>query len=291
MARDGGKKSNCVGSPLFQAFREFVLDRGRYWDTRNVFGQIGNNKNDNRKRVGKEKLPDWLPFPVKTQKYGLMFEESVRRIFFAGITRGGPRSWSAAKRMMDRTIVVTFARRQSSTLHGYLDEGGVFGLQLHGVDGTDVKPPKDFVEGSEPKLKRIVKNEATLIEMLRNETKNWEKESTVPVEFRAVDFAAISFDDQLAISRGTDLFVGPHGASFAWTMYLRRLPVAGVLELKPPERGVGNQQFQNMAKRYGYGYQFVPIGPTVSGEQMDRIVSSMRILLDDIHRGRITLAE
>ncbi|KAJ3019739.1 UNVERIFIED_CONTAM: hypothetical protein HDU68_010519 [Siphonaria sp. JEL0065] len=252
MSRGGNKKSECIGSPLFQAFREFMLDRAKYWDSsQKAFrGIVAAGQN----------VPTWLPLPVQTKRYGIMFEETVRKLYLDGLQEGNGETdivkIKQAKSLAEKTIVVTYAIRRSATHHGSPDAGGVFGAQLHGVD--DVKPPSDYVQGIEPNLKRLVENESKLIECLETFVKGWKKELNeenpgMNVEFRTVDFAAVSFDDQMAIAHTTDVFVGPHGASFAWILYLRRLPVAGVLELKPPERGAGNQQFQNMAKRFGYG--------------------------------------
>ncbi|KAJ3048395.1 hypothetical protein HDU99_009174, partial [Rhizoclosmatium hyalinum] len=206
---------------------------------------------------------DWLPLPVQSRKYGVLFEEKVREMVESALGETDEEvkleKLEAAKALSTRTIVVTYAIRKSATRHGALEENGAFGTQLHGADGEELKPPPESVEGTEPTLQRLVENEKDLISSIRRFVKEWWKtleenengKTNVDVEFRAVDFAAISFDDQMAIAHGTDLFVGPHGAAFAYTMYLRRMPFAGVLELKPPERGIGNHQFQNMAKRYG----------------------------------------
>ena len=69
--------------------------------------------------------------------------------------------------------------------------------------------------------------------------------SFLPFVFRAVDFAILSFTNQIALAQDTDVLIAPHGAVMAHLLYLRTAPVADVVEMKPPERRGGNYQFQN----------------------------------------------
>ncbi|KAJ3114996.1 hypothetical protein HDU96_001347 [Phlyctochytrium bullatum] len=108
-------------------------------------------------------------------------------------------------------------------------------------------------------LSRVLANEGVLVAGLRQEVESWRpplteldavdatasaavealletesrrrRRSTVAppawrAAFRAVDFATLSFQDQLAVAQDTDVFVGPHGAVFAHLMYLRRVEEA-----------------------------------------------------------------
>ncbi|ORY29247.1 hypothetical protein BCR33DRAFT_724752, partial [Rhizoclosmatium globosum] len=291
MARGANKPNECSNAPLSFAFREFMLDRAKYWaTTTRGFGGIGDVMGGNN---------NWLPLPVQSRKYGVLFEEKVREMVESALGETNEKvrleKLEAANALSTRTIVVTYAIRKSATRHGALEENGAFGTQLHGADGEELKPPAESVAGTEPILRRLVENEKDLISSIKRIVKEWRKtveesedgKTSVEVEFRAVDFASISFDDQIAIAHGTDLFVGPHGAAFAYTTYLRRMPFAGVLELKPPERGIGNHQFQNMAKRYGNKYMFVPIGHGVESKHLSKITRSLRLLLTAIYKARL----
>ncbi|KAJ1569272.1 hypothetical protein HK405_007419 [Cladochytrium tenue] len=106
------------------------------------------------------------------------------------------------------------------------------------------------------------------------------------VEVRAVDFAELPIEEQMGVAQGTDLFVGPHGAVFAHLLYLRTAPVAGVLELKPPQRRGGNYQFMNLASMLRHRYRDVPIDKTVSKLQLETIQSSIKLLLSDLWDAR-----
>ncbi|KAJ3213893.1 hypothetical protein HDU67_002347 [Dinochytrium kinnereticum] len=96
------------------------------------------------------------------------------------------------------------------------------------------------------------------------------------IEFRAVDFAVLEMDQQVAVAQGTDVMVGPHGASFVHEIFLRRAPVAGVLELQPRKRSVGNLQFRNLAMGMGHLYMRLPI--------MDSYIPNMEDVADGVLR-------
>ncbi|KAI9345024.1 hypothetical protein BDR26DRAFT_917119 [Obelidium mucronatum] len=108
---------------------------------------------------------------------------------------------------------------------------------------------------------------------------------TVPyARFRAVDFSTLTFEEQVAVSQGTDFFIGPHGAVFAQLIYLRRRPVAAVLELKPRERSVGNSQFGNLAKKLEHMYDFVNllVSDHVPANVLVQIEKKVEAMLDNL---------
>ncbi|ORY29244.1 hypothetical protein BCR33DRAFT_393518 [Rhizoclosmatium globosum] len=281
MARGGSQRSECAHSPLFKAFREFLLSRARFW---------ASNNPDNEEY--EKKVPTWLPLPVKSAKYGTLFEQRIRHKYWKAMKEPFEQRKEqllTLKSEATNTIVVTYAIRKSETPHGPSPIGSIFGLQLQGPEGTNTNPPIQATNGAEPALFRKVNNEVELIQRIQNTVNRWASPlllSSRNVEFRAIDFATLSFDDQIAIAQGTDVFIGPHGAVFAYLMYLRKMPVAGVVELKPPERGYANQQFHNMAKRMGHVYDDSPIGSAVSEKQMDMMEQSLRRVLDLVFNAR-----
>ncbi|KAJ3285727.1 hypothetical protein HDU76_008097, partial [Blyttiomyces sp. JEL0837] len=138
------------------------------------------------------------------------------------------------------------------------------GQKFFGEDKPIIRYYNNRHDDSDPtKLSRLISNEDDLISLLRTSATSWGPSETHEnqakssrskswkpvVKFRAVDFATLTFEDQVAISQGTDIFVGSHGASFIHLLYLRMEPLAGVLELKHPLRRNGNFQFHNLAVR------------------------------------------
>jgi len=65
-----------------------------------------------------------------------------------------------------------------------------------------------------------------------------------------VDFAAISFEDQLSMVRHTDVLVGVHGAGLTHAMFL--WPGSAVVEILP--QGLDFKGFRNLAKLSGVSY-------------------------------------
>ncbi|KAJ3133818.1 hypothetical protein HK100_004031 [Physocladia obscura] len=285
MARGGRKRARCTSSPLFSAFSEFMLDR--------VLDSAAHESNkpliaSNLAKTAQtlslsSTLPAWLPLPIKSTRYGLLFETTVRNLYASGHT-------AEAEKLAKDTIVVTYAIRKAATMHGSTEVGASFGVQFHGVDGvTAVDPVKEYIDGIEPALQRIVANENALINILYRTTEKWmhaRPEKIRKVEFRAIDFAQLSFDDQMAAAHSTDLWIGPHGAAFVHLLYLRRMPFAAVLELKPPERGSSNMQFHNLAIKMDNMFSFVNIGKLVNEVQMQQVQHEVEYLLENLYDSR-----
>ncbi|KAI8850027.1 hypothetical protein BC829DRAFT_390240 [Chytridium lagenaria] len=129
-----------------------------------------------------------------------------------------------------------------------------------------------------------------LIDYLEQVVTSWS-----PMErlFRAVDFATLSVEAQISIAQDTDVFIGPHGAVFIYLLYLRREPVAGVFELQPPERSLGNEQFMNMASRMGHRYRRWAIKETINQGMMRDIGEQLVWLLEEVGglRGKAVAAD
>ncbi|KAI9324463.1 hypothetical protein DFJ73DRAFT_872434 [Zopfochytrium polystomum] len=156
-------------------------------------------------------------------------------------------------------------------------------------------------------LARILSNEPALIEYLRACVTQWNAEAQrqraaavaagafpsrplVVATLRAVDFATLPFGAQIAVAQATDVLVGPHGAVFAHTMYLRAEPVAGIVEMKPPERRSGNFQFRNLAGMLGHRYQPIPIR---SGfvDNFDAVALALKTVAAEVYRVRLAAQE
>ncbi|KAJ3095482.1 hypothetical protein HK100_005826, partial [Physocladia obscura] len=289
MARGGRKRAGCTSSPLFSAFSEFMLDRvleSAAQESNKPLIESNIAKTAQPLSLSSSLLPAWLPLPIKSTRYGLLFETTVRNFYASGRT-------TEAEKLAKNTIVVTYAMRRAATVHGSTEPGASFGMQFHGVDGiTAVEPVKEYIDGTEPALKRIVANENDLINSVYRTTEKWKHALSGKirkVEFRAIDFAQLSFDDQIAAAHTTDLWIGPHGAAFAHLLYLRRMPFAAVLELKPPERGSSNMQFHNLAMKMNNMFSFVNIGNFVSTFQMQNVEHEVEYLLENLYDSRQTL--
>ncbi|KAI8618014.1 hypothetical protein BC830DRAFT_1079510 [Chytriomyces sp. MP71] len=73
----------------------------------------------------------------------------------------------------------------------------------------------------------------------------------VRIQFCTVDFAKLSFEEQVALAQDTDCWIVAHGAGFSHLLYLRRRSQAAVLELKRPERRGGESSVWNLASNGG----------------------------------------
>ncbi|KAJ3287624.1 hypothetical protein HDU79_005544 [Rhizoclosmatium sp. JEL0117] len=153
---------------------------------------------------------------------------------------------------------------------------------------------------------RRIMNEDELVSRLRKKVESWmpkkernrrsrtwrnpfaSPEPLIPAgtyaQFRAVDFSTLTWEEQVGIAQGTDFFIGPHGAVFAHLLYLRRRPVAGVLELKPKERSSGNSQFHNLAKKLDHIYGFVnTMSPHIPHVVLFKIDDKVEQILDKLY--------
>jgi protein O-GlcNAc transferase len=78
-----------------------------------------------------------------------------------------------------------------------------------------------------------------------------ELKATIPhVKVQIIDFAAISFEEQLQIIRETDVLVGVHGAGLTHGMFLREGSV--MVEILPA--GLDHKGFRNLAGVMGHTY-------------------------------------
>ena len=90
---------------------------------------------------------------------------------------------------------------------------------------------------------RRISNTHALVEGLRK----------IPnVVVSALDFAEFDFDQQLNISRATDLLVGMHGAGLIQTMFMPQW--GGLFEFFCPDRPSSNIRYRELTKRLGLHY-------------------------------------
>ncbi|KAI8614821.1 hypothetical protein BC830DRAFT_349904 [Chytriomyces sp. MP71] len=237
-------------SVLMNAFREFMMDRIR----RSVFGERGWDQR-------------WLPLRVP-ESYAVPIERLVWSRLDA-IKKGVDKS-ALEREVVARTgrvIVITYAVRGTGTK--LVPESVLLEAQIQGVLESDSQPePMKHKATKESRLSRTIKNDLQVMFSIQRASRRWSEWGVLwnadlrgmEVQFRAVDFGSLSFVDQVAISSSTDFFIGTHGAHFAHLLYLRRNPVAGVLELQPPERSKGNHQFENLSLRMGHVYGRVRYG-------------------------------
>jgi protein O-GlcNAc transferase len=95
------------------------------------------------------------------------------------------------------------------------------------------------------------------------------REQIPHIKLDVVDFAAITFEEQLRIVRDTDVLVGVHGAGLTHTMFMREK--AGVIvEMQPetlrnPETGSPHNGFRNLANMLRLDYFRIHV-PQVSAK-------------------------
>ncbi|KAJ3115694.1 hypothetical protein HDU96_000173, partial [Phlyctochytrium bullatum] len=236
LARNGGWAENAgVESPLVRGFAAFVLDRVRQrvlGDKAGASVLVG--ELERREDVNATEAREEKPSVPLTPRTPLPVPEELR----IPEDNEGP---------VPRVIKVTYAIRRSTTAaapqHPSVLDDTLEGLE--GLNATSSATPLGLPptiesrlsrRAASPQLLRTLTNEPDLVSALRTAVEAWtppptELDGTLPsfkASFRAVDFATLSFQDQLAVAQDTDVFVGPHGAVFAFLMYLRRVDVEGV---------------------------------------------------------------
>ncbi|KAI8613980.1 hypothetical protein BC830DRAFT_1169794 [Chytriomyces sp. MP71] len=243
----GGKTiSSCSNAPLIEAFREFMLSRVRA---------------ELVQTPGLHSLPNWLPFPP-TPTNQLPFEKKVYTRLWKQLQTGSADSIQLQdlyNTLSRKILTITYAIRGATTRSNTSPVSPL--SQVHGnpLHPQSAAPPA--IRAKDPSsLSRTVTNDDVVQSTIQNAAYAWSRKSGVNVEFRAVDFAKLPFEEQIAVAQGTDYFIGAHGAAFIHLLYLRRAPRSTVLELKPPERASLNFQFHNLAHRMGHGYEEVKYG-------------------------------
>ncbi|KAJ3110380.1 hypothetical protein HK100_003057 [Physocladia obscura] len=301
LARGGTDAQDCNSHALFEAFSGFMIDQIRA-------AVLEGDSNTN------SCWRHWIPLPVP-ESHRLAIEARVGE-FISNASRdngnsacGGEidrRVQDSVVGMQARVVTVTYAVRGSGRppaesllskkqIQGVFDL--VYGATMFRNENSTGSENEEKVrrQNRQNKLKRIITNDDEVQKLLANIVLDWSKSGNVnatgiTAEFRAVDFAGLSFEDQIAVAQGTDVFVGPHGAVFAYLLYLRKLPLAAVVEIKPPERTGGNEQFRNLAMRMEHSYASVLYkGPTFMERDMKRLEKAVIKQMDFVLNERIAL--
>ena len=92
------------------------------------------------------------------------------------------------------------------------------------------------------RTKRKLINQDIYIERLKSELPH--------VDIKVVDFAKLTFKEQLRIVQDTDILIGVHGAGLTHEMFLQ--PGSTVVEILPPN--IHHKGFRNLANQMGHRY-------------------------------------
>ncbi|KAJ3133820.1 hypothetical protein HK100_004033 [Physocladia obscura] len=264
LSRNARTEDSCTSSPLFEAFRAFMISRIRTA----VFGNSS--------------YPSWKPLPIVPS---IKLEINYRLDTLLEI---GTVTEQEFLNMRNRVITVTYAVRASNssqppTTSRVQQIRGFFEYQQDKIAITPQSLKKKH-------LARVIPNDDFIVDRLASVVSGWSisKPTEIIAQFRAVDFASLTFEDQVALAQDTDLFVGPHGAVFAHLLYLRRsITRAGVVEMKPPERSSGNEQFRNLSKRLKHMYSNVLYsGPAFYELDMKNLEKAVLKMLNRIGKSR-----
>ncbi|KAJ3130736.1 hypothetical protein HK100_007589 [Physocladia obscura] len=299
-------------APLFNAFRTFMLSGLR----RGVLGEapvLFEDAMDYRQQGRVLPVPKGLVL-VDAEEATIIVTYAIRKQGNRNVNRRGilwenthfgwpadgiievdgndDKDFTLAAKKMERSnidpITLQF-RAQKSISQNEINDNSTNHLQVRNSE-------KSF-----GKLDRLIENEDQLVENLKFVVNSWSpferrkdlwnpfaKKSAKSAEtpfarFRAVDFSSLTWEEQVAVAQSTDFFIGPHGAVFVNLLYLRRRPIASVLELKPAERSFGNEQFRNLAKKLEHNYDFVNTkDPRISQRIMRQIETKVENMLNDL---------
>ncbi|RKU47741.1 hypothetical protein DL546_003665 [Coniochaeta pulveracea] len=123
-------------------------------------------------------------------------------------------------------------------------------LDFYGIEDPPRDPDHIKVTFIDRRENRRLQNKDELFEALQ---------ATIPhIKVQMVDFAALSFPQQLRIVRDTDVLVGVHGAGLTHTMFMRE-NTGAIVELQPetlrdPQTGKTHNGFRNLANMLSLGY-------------------------------------
>ncbi|KAJ3091360.1 hypothetical protein HDU96_003087 [Phlyctochytrium bullatum] len=316
LARGGTKPETCeAGSPLLRAFASFVGDRVRE-------GVLGDSAGDTMLPGPLESEsghptppnppptaatpPPKVPIPVP-QHLALPDGPGVIKVTYAirrSRTRTSPlNSTSPLDAFLDGfpDLVPT----GSTTTADAAARLAARKARLRKDADWDTAPSAaagDLVLAPGGGLHRTLPREPQLVRALNTTLGAWTPPTgSGAALFRAVDFAKLSWEAQMAIAADTDVLVAPHGAVLIHTLYLRRFGTpapgvggteetveaargaGGVVELVTAERAVGNFQFRNLAGRVGVAYARCEMG---GRGEVGRAVGEVVGVVEEVWRKR-----
>ncbi|KAL2759993.1 glycosyltransferase family 61 protein, partial [Sodiomyces alcalophilus JCM 7366] len=129
---------------------------------------------------------------------------------------------------------------------------GFYGIEEAAVRGGEEPIVVTLIDRRQT---RRLRNQASLLAAL--------EKRGLHVRVQAVDFAALSFPDQVRLARETDVLVGVHGAGLTHILFMRR-GAGAVVEIQPD--GLDQKGYRNVANLLDLGY-FRTHG---EGREMDR---------------------
>lgn len=134
-------------------------------------------------------------------------------------------------------------------------------LDFYGIEDPPRNPDQIVVTFIDRKESRRLRDQDALFAALR--------EAIPHIKLSVVDFAAISFPEQLRIIRDTDVLAGVHGAGLTHTMFMRET-TGVVVEMQPetlrnPQTGSPHNGFRNLANMLRLDYFRIHV-PQVSAE-------------------------
>ncbi|OIW33035.1 hypothetical protein CONLIGDRAFT_570238 [Coniochaeta ligniaria NRRL 30616] len=132
-------------------------------------------------------------------------------------------------------------------------------LDFYHVADPPRNPDHIIVTFIDRKESRRLRDQDALFAALREEIPH--------IKLSVVDFAAITFAEQLRVIRDTDVLVGVHGAGLTHTMFMRE-KMGVVVELQPeslrkPQTGSPHNGFRNLANMLRLDYFRVHVPQTV----------------------------
>lgn len=144
--------------------------------------------------------------------------------------------------------------------------------------GSKRKTVVTFIDRRE---KRRLINQEQHLASLRDALFNTTTTTTTTAGIKVVDFAALSFEEQLRVVRETDVLVGVHGAGLTHGMFLR--PGSAMVEILPG--GLEHRGFRNLARQMGHRYFCVSGEAQGDWQQSDVGVGEefVGVVLDAIH--------
>ena len=106
-----------------------------------------------------------------------------------------------------------------------------------------------------------------------------------------VDYADFDFDQQISISRATDLLVAMHGAGLAHMMFMQP-EYGGVFEFFCPEKPSSNYRYQQLALKMGLVYDSFSINNDANKVELPQVLPQLKTIVRIVtEKKRIFLAK
>jgi hypothetical protein len=108
----------------------------------------------------------------------------------------------------------------------------------------------------------------------------------LPLLVHALDYSDLDFDQQLRVSRSTDVLIGMHGAGLIQAIFQ---PLhGGVFEFFCPDRPPSNTRYENLARRLGLQYGSLNIEDPTNKVPTARAVEAVMTLASLVARRKVS---